>query len=190
MRPEPKLPGYDGRRQIGVKVIPDPYEAGATITAPVNLRHDPLDWMFARGLIDEAERLAGERFLRLWQQRQRVLGTAMDKIRVDGGQPPIPITEAMLDAADQLSDILARIGVSSVGFLVHVLVEGRTLKQVALELHGGPYRSKGDEWRAKNYAGRQLKDLLAELSKLFGVAEGPKRSLGVVSWRATFGGGS
>lgn len=59
---EKPQPGYDGGLEVGARVVDDPYEPGAKITVPANVRHDPLARMYHAKEIDEGQYLAGEKF--------------------------------------------------------------------------------------------------------------------------------
>lgn len=63
-----KHPGYDGNFEPGSRIVDDPYEPGAKITVPANVKADPLIRMLSRNEIDEAQFKAGEKFRALLEQ--------------------------------------------------------------------------------------------------------------------------
>lgn len=67
-KPPENRPGYDGNFEPGSRIVDDPYEPGAKITVPANVKADPLIRMLSRNEIDEAQFKAGEKFRGLLEQ--------------------------------------------------------------------------------------------------------------------------
>jgi hypothetical protein len=70
------------------------------ISATINVRESTVEALYARGLIDDAQRRAADRFRALWEDLGGSGAGAMDYARevVDGGKGRDPITDRQLSA--------------------------------------------------------------------------------------------
>lgn len=95
-----KAPRADGLYELGARIVDDPYDPGAKITVPANVRHDPLVRMRDRGEIDDGQYLAGEKLRALREQAGERGAPAVDpsKEPVDGHsayrEPALVVHEA------------------------------------------------------------------------------------------------
>ena len=65
-KPKITLAGFGGRFEAGERVIDDPLEVGARMTAQVNVRESAISHMVSRGRLNLSQEAAGERFRQLW----------------------------------------------------------------------------------------------------------------------------
>lgn len=121
--------------EIGTRLVDDPLEPGAKLRAVVNLREHPLEWLRARGHIDEGQYLAGSRLRADWEALAVGACKAVDTTRepVSGGGAGDPITDRMLRAGRRVSRVFSGLPWDLVGVLKAVVCDGRTLSAVAAD---------------------------------------------------------
>ena len=113
--------------------IDDPYEPGAKIIALQSLRDSPLNYMRARGQIDEAQYNAGKK-LQAFYERAEIGGLrAIDPTRakVDGGRVTETLTESVQDAIQQVIALERVLGTEGASLARHVLCYGYGIAQCA-----------------------------------------------------------
>jgi hypothetical protein len=115
-RKQPKLVsiGYDGKFELGITEVADPYEGDTRKTIPVavNVKHDIVLHMYSRHQIGEHQYRAGNRFLALVQAAEASSGLAIDPTRepVDGSGDSSGIIDSRLRAARELARITDSLG--------------------------------------------------------------------------------
>ena len=153
-------PGFEGRFAPGVRKVDDPYEPGAKRDVIVNLRHDVLLGWHARKSIDDAEFSAGRWFQAIFDRAQ--IGTLgairYDKPKVDGGYPVDPMTEKVLQAQDDLSEIAAVLGIIDYPLMCRIVGQGVTPEIEAKSGHWGSDRPE-------RYVRRRVRDALKTLAE-------------------------
>lgn len=134
--------------EYGVLVIDDPYEQGGKLAVARQLRSDPLARLHSHHQIDDAQFAAGRAFQNDRQIAERG-ARAIDptKEAVDGGLMPEALTDRQIKARKRLIKIERDLGRRLMGVLEDVLIDGKTIEQVAnsraqstLKLHGGLFR--------------------------------------------------
>jgi len=113
--------------------IDDPYEPGAKIIAFQSLRDSPLNYMRARGQIDEAQYNAGKK-LQGYYERAEIGGLrAIDptRERVDGGRVTETLTESVQEAIQQVIRLERVLGAEGAALARHVLCYGYGIAQCA-----------------------------------------------------------
>lgn len=125
--------GCEGRFEAGTRVVDDPIEAGAKLTARVNLAEHPLEWMAARGRIDPVQYEAGRRFRVLFERAEIGGARGIDpgKVKVDGGGAGDPLDAGVAEAIGMLGRIANGVGNVSYRLLHQVAGAGKTLTEVA-----------------------------------------------------------
>jgi hypothetical protein len=126
-------PGYDGNLEIATRLVPDPYEPGATIEVACNIT-DPLSRAFNSRLIDLAQFKAGQRFAALVERAGGHGGAAVDLSRptVDGTRRYPALAASRLDAVKELAAATTVLGFQTDRLLRAVLVDGITPTSLAL----------------------------------------------------------
>lgn len=119
-------PGYEGQREIGGRVVEDPYDPSNTITVPVNVRHDPLQRMFGQRDIDTAQLKAGEHLREAFDATSACGIRAIDPSRdvVDGGPGFGGLSERAIRSAARLREAQALLGWQSYRLVVAVVCQG------------------------------------------------------------------
>lgn len=105
-----------------------PRQGGRRVT--MNLAESPLAWLYARGHLDEAQFLAGERLRRDWEQAELAPGVTMrwDPVRVQGGAGDgLEPCERQLAARHRFDGALAAAGPGLADVLWRVVCAGETL---------------------------------------------------------------
>jgi hypothetical protein len=140
MRAKPKKPkitlaGSAGRFELGERIIDDPLEPGARLTAAVNVRECAIAHMASRGRLNSSQEAAGERFRKLWEQAAIGRSRAIDpaKEAVDGGTLGDPMTDDMVRAARELDRALKSVGMIASSILISVVGEGKRIEDAAAD---------------------------------------------------------
>lgn len=117
--------------------VPDPFEAGATITVIRSDRDDVLARLHAWGCVDDAQLVAG-RILQGHYECGAIGGIkSMDpaKVYVDGGQMAEPLTESVQRAMAEIRRLEGKLGSKGAGLARDVLMRGYNLRECA-EIRG------------------------------------------------------
>lgn len=119
-------PGYDGQREIGSRLVEDPYDPENTIAVPVNVRHDPLLRMFGQKDIDTAQLKAGEMLRAAYEAVNASGVSAVDTSRdvVDGGAGFAGLSDYAIAAARTLREAQSLLGWQSFRLTVSVVCQG------------------------------------------------------------------
>lgn len=153
--------GYDGRFELGVVIVDDPYETGSKLAAQANVRHDVLIHWRSRKQVDDAQFLAGQRLQNIWYRA----GTGMmssvrfghDRVDASGGSDPFP--ERVAAARAELREIAIFLGQADYLLITRILCEGRRIEDEAKEFKG----------REPNlYVARRVRDALGYLADYWG----------------------
>lgn len=153
---------------LSITVVDDPYERGAVREAVRSTRDDPLAGMHARRQIDDCQFAAG----RLWQRHREnsQIGTirAIDpeRIRVDGGRAPEPITDRQLKAFRALAGARAALGNADNRLVEDVLGHRAAIIEAAEDR--GFVTKHGREG-----VGRRFRAALNTLARLWGLSNRP-----------------
>ena len=113
--------------------IDDPYEPGAKIVALQSLRDSPLNYMRARGQIDEAQYNAGKKLQEFYERAEIGGLRAIDPTReaVDGGRIAETLTESVQEAIQQVIALERVLGTEGAALARHVLCYGYGITQCA-----------------------------------------------------------
>ena len=171
----PKI-GGEGRLEPVPVQVADPYSPSQQTVAVKNIRVNPLDWMYHRGRIDDAQFAAGNRFRSYYEQGEIGASGAIDysRTKVDGGKLQEPLTEAVYAARRSLA--MARQATGSVGYalLVAVVGEGINVGQIGRLRPSLCHGLRGE--RAEGYVSGRLREALDALVAQWGlVAVGQAR---------------
>lgn len=103
---QPPRPGYDGRFEIGTRIVDDPYEPGAKITVPANVCADFVLRMHSRGELDEGQYLTAELIRRTLDRAGERGAQAVDPTRepVDGSPIRKDVASTALVALKKLAE--------------------------------------------------------------------------------------
>jgi hypothetical protein len=185
LRPKPKgksqqmKPGYEGKFELGTREVetPETY-LGKLETVAYNTRHDPIERMFARDQIDEAQRLAGNRFRALVEMEGARGAKATDYTQepVDGRGAAPDVSVKALEAATELSGLRNLLGRLDFALVRQIAGEGFNIVDVAKFWGEGKFTVK--------YVGRRFNDALSQLAMHWGYASDPKHT----RWNAALSG--
>lgn len=167
-----KAAGEDGKVQRGRKEVPDPWEPGARISVPCNMRESPIEHMAARKRIDGAQKDAADRYRDLYERAQLGPLRAIDPVKekLDGGGSGDAFSDGMLEAARELAATNRSLGRVAAALLIDVVGEGVTLDAMARR-----YPHLQDK-RAQGYVTGRLIEALDQLVDRWGlIAEGRRR---------------
>ena len=150
-----------------VDEVPDPYaeKPGDKVAVMRQVKGDPLGRLKAHHQIDEAQYQAGRCYQRDWEIAERG-ARAIDPTReaVDGGRLPEPLTDRQAKARKRLVRIHKLLGIKNIGVTRGVLIDGKNLELIALEL----FNRHGQN--ASRHCGRLFRDALDVLAVEYGLA--------------------
>jgi hypothetical protein len=177
-RKQPKLVsiGYDGKFELGITEVVDPYEGDTRKTIPVavNVKHDVILNMYSRRgsdgarWINEAQYRAGNRFLRLVEQSGGNLGLAVDPTRepVDGRGDGTGVIDQKVKAALELGYVRRVLGLRDFNLMRSVICSNVDLYSFAQD----------QTERHRRYIAMRFKDALTTLSIHWGYSSERKQS--------------
>lgn len=136
------------------------------ITAAQNIRESAIVTLFARGLINDAQEKAAERFRGLWEAMGGSGVGALDYTRepVDGSGAREPISERQANAGRELARCRDLLGMRGYALVSRVCGEGQSLFEI------------GSKRRDRDTAADNLRGYLDDLCGLWKL--GPKKSHG------------
>lgn len=159
--------GAEGHFELGERMVDDPLEAGQRYHAKVNVRESSIDHMHSRGRIDASQKLAGDRFRKLWEMASVGRNQAMDTTKepVDGGGSGDPISDELIKASLELSRVMRQVGQIGSTLLIDIIGEGKLLKDVASKWSnmGGVVRGE----RAEGYVTGRVVEALDDLVRIW-----------------------
>lgn len=159
--------GAEGHFELGERMVDDPLEAGQRYRAKVNVRESSIDHMHSRGRIDASQKLAGDRFRKLWEMASVGRNQAMDtsKEPVDGGGAGDPISDDLIRASQELSRIMREVGAVGSQLLIALVGEGNRVEDVAKHWakDGGVVSGR----RAEGYVTGRMVEALDDLVRLW-----------------------
>lgn len=158
----------DGKYELGKRVVDDPFEKGRRFEATVNVRESSIDHMFSRGRIDISQKLAGDRFRRLWELAAVGRNQAIDTTKepVDGGGiGSDPISDELVRAAGELAKVMDALGPVGSQLIISLVGEGQRVEDVAARWSrsGGVVRGE----RAQGYVTARMVEALDQLVSLW-----------------------
>ncbi|WP_454917443.1 hypothetical protein [Xanthobacter sediminis] len=180
VNPEPVRPGRRRKPapdappnlERGYKVVPDPWEPGARLSVPCNMRESPIEHMAARKRINAAQKEAADRYRALYERAQLGPLRAMDlaKERLDGGGAGDAFSDRVMEAARRLALANRALGRVAAALVINIIGEGVTIDAMS---RGYPHMA---EKRAHGYVTGRLIEALDQLVEHWGlVAEGGGR---------------
>lgn len=134
-QPQPRGPGYEGKRSLVPATVPDPYDK-SSLKVVKNIGGDTIEMMYHRQQIDVAQYEAARKIRRLHEASGAVGARAIDYTRehVDGGKVWTGILDVKLSAADQLAGARFELGRFDYHLVLSVAGEGARIKDMAVEL--------------------------------------------------------
>lgn len=168
-------PGHNGQREErdAPRDMPRPYAVGGETIhderPSVNVRETPLEHMYARGVISDAEKRAGDLFRRYCEEAS-LGGGVIDpgRIKVDHSGAGDPMTDRALDAETKLREAARRVGQLDYALLHDVCAVGKSFLEVARLWYLGLDRTPTLAREAGRHVGRRVRDALAVLADLWG----------------------
>ncbi|QPC45047.1 hypothetical protein HW532_21520 [Kaustia mangrovi] len=125
-------PGYDGRRELVSDEVEDPYFPGRRERVTRNARHDPIEHLYHKGKIGQAEREAGRRV------RELVEALGLDAVRAivldgaRGGGQRTEFADRRIDAGRRMLALRLDLGRRMTELLVRIAGYGETVTSVAI----------------------------------------------------------
>ncbi|MFG1341870.1 hypothetical protein [Xanthobacter autotrophicus] len=128
-----KAAGEDGKIQHGRKEVPDPWEPGARISVPCNMRESPIEHMAARKRIDGAQKDAADRYRMLYERSQLGPLRAMDPVKekLDGGGAGEAFSDGLMEAARELAATNKSLGRVAAALMISLVGEGLGIDALA-----------------------------------------------------------
>lgn len=159
--------GAEGHFELGERMVDDPLEAGQRYQAKVNVRESSIDHMHSRGRIGASQKLAGDRFRKLWEMAAVGRNQAMDtsKEPVDGGGAGDPISDELIKASLELSRVMRAVGAVGSALLVEMVGERKLLKDVAAKWSNAGGVVRGE--RAEGYVTGRVVEALDDLVRIW-----------------------
>lgn len=164
----PKI-GGEGRLETAPVQVADPYSPSQQAVVVKNIRVNPLDWMYHRGRIDDAQFAAGNRFRSYYEQGEIGASGAIDysRTKVDGGKLQEPLTEAVYAARRALGMARGATGEAGYALLVAVVGEGVNVGHIARLRPSLCHGLRGE--RAEGYVSGRLREALDALVAQWGL---------------------
>ncbi|MGE0847679.1 MAG: DUF6456 domain-containing protein [Flavobacteriaceae bacterium] len=165
-------PAWRDPRVVAMREIENPYGIDrAKQAAAVNVREHPLEWLYQRRRIGEAQKKAGDRLRNLFETAGMAGACSLDFTvePVDGGGRADAFSERRMQAGRELKDVARVTGKLGYRVLSLVCGEGRSLEEVA---KGWP---AGDsEQNRRKALGFLLREQLSELAAHWGYSTGKR----------------
>jgi hypothetical protein len=155
---------------VAVVIVADPYSKdGEKIEVLRSIRNDPLGDMNSRGLLDDAQYLAGRKWQKLHECSTIGVIQAIDpaKEAVDGGVMRDFLTDRQIDAFKELQISYEALGSYGGKLVFQILGEGLSVSEAS-------YRWGYSGAREINYFSRRFRECLETLAIHWGYAQ-PKR---------------
>lgn len=127
-------PAWRDPRVVAMREIENPYGIDrAKQAAAVNVREHPLEWLYQRRRIGEAQKKAGDRLRSLFETAGMAGACSLDFTvePVDGGGRADAFSERRMQAGRELKDVARVTGKLGYRVLSLVCGEGRSLEEVA-----------------------------------------------------------
>jgi hypothetical protein len=147
--------------------VADPYD-GKPLTVSKNARVHPLDHMASRGRLTDAQKVAGDRFLEIFDSSQIGGAQAIDysRVKVDVSFVYRGLDEGAMQATDELSAICRALGKRAYTLLVRIIGHRLGVFDLARQSNGHVDR------KLANHLSDSIKEALDDLSEHFGSATG------------------
>jgi hypothetical protein len=167
-----KKPKWESKLDLETVDMANPYFNGShkvsgdnprKVRVVKNLRESAVETLFARGNLDEAQKLAADRFRRTWEACGGAGTGASDYGReyVDGGGPRDPITQRQVDAGKVLNECRKLLGARNYDLVCQVCGQGYALQDIS------------SDGRARKTAADNLRDSLDDLAAMWGIIRRP-----------------
>lgn len=150
--------------RVAVAIVADPNsQIGEKIQVLRSVRNDPLADMHSRGVVDDAEFMAGRKWQKLYECTQIGPISAIDpgKEAVDGGKFPEAITDEQIDAFREIGKADMRLGQIGGQLMRQLLAQHLTIGQMS-EIHG---LKTG---RQQNFLSLRVRECLNDLGIMWG----------------------
>lgn len=165
--PKRNKAGYDGKRQLAVADIENPYgKKGDREEVIINIRESTIELMLARNQIDMAQHRSAVRFRHLYESMymtNMAVDTAREPVDVSGQSDPIP--DRILDAGLEISKAMSIMGRENAGYVVWIAGDGLTIREAAARVVGSAPRQYH-----KRVVAKSLKRGLDRLAEYWGYA--------------------
>lgn len=171
-------PGYDGQREVVSQRVDDPWRPGEREVVQRNVLHDPIEHLYAKGVIGEAQRKAAYEVRRLVEALglSDAKGVVMDAIRVDGGAARPDVAAHKIDAGHKLRRLVKAMGAEQAAVVIRVAGYGQTLTVIGADFEDGAGRANGGcGLRTRDYMSRLLRSGLMAAAVFLGFASDRER---------------
>jgi len=125
-------PGYEGRMDIQPAIVESTYVRGDFESVVKNIREGPISWLHSNGVIDDAQRMAGEWFRSTYER------TRMGSMAVDPSHEPVdtsgradPIPDRAIAAIEELTKVRGQLGRTPYAVVELVCGQGWNLTDAA-----------------------------------------------------------
>jgi hypothetical protein len=161
--------GSEGRFELGVRDIHDPWQPGEVQRVAVNRRENPLEMMYRRRTISKLEYACGLQFGALCEQAGVTGVSGIDYSGANVQVPPGPraIADAAIRASHQLRRIERHLGTTGFRLLVQIVALGTPIRQMASRLYGEP-KTAATRKRQDQALGFRIREALRDLARLLG----------------------
>jgi hypothetical protein len=165
--------GAEGLIELGERLVDDPLEPGQRYRAKVNVRESSIDHMHSRGRIDASQKLAGDRFRKIWEMAVVGRNQAMDTTKepVDGGGYGNPVSDDLIRSSQELARVMRAIGPTGSQLLIALVGEGKRVEDVAKNWANGGGVVSGR--RAEGYITGRMVEALDDLVRLWKLEGSP-----------------
>lgn len=175
-------PGRDQNVEEREVTIADPYEPMKALAVKKNTRVHPLDYEHANGRITDTQKIAGDRFLALWDRAALGGAKAIDysAVKVDVSHVYRGLSDAQMRAGQGLKEAHAAVGPADYALLVAAIGERQSMRNLAAMRDG----CSPPSWRTIQDIREAFRSALSKLARHLRV-EATGQEGGVRVWIGT-----
>lgn len=176
-------PQFDGRVELGERLVVDPYDTSKRVSAIVNVRESAIDHMRSRGRVDETQAAVADRFRRLWELAAIGHQRGIDYENFGGGGNggvSDPMTDALVRAGRDLSRCIQQLGQVHSQILISIVGEGKRIEDVAKNWSRAGGIVTGN--RAEGYITGTLIDAIDNLTSIWRMEGSPRQQRHEGKW--------